>query len=107
MIGIGLLAALIALVALWVLWRSRLQGAPLGISLTGWLAPGAAVVGDRAAAAAAGRRTRSAGSFTEMGRQPWLVFGQMKTAAGVSANSAGEVLDLADHLDPAVRRCSP
>ena len=30
--------------------------------------------------------------FTEMGRQPWLVFGQMKTAAGVSANSAGEVL---------------
>ena len=30
--------------------------------------------------------------FTEMGRQPWLVFGQMKTSAGVSANSAGEVL---------------
>ncbi len=27
-----------------------------------------------------------------MGRQPWLVYGQMKTAAGVSANSAGEVL---------------
>ena len=25
--------------------------------------------------------------FTEMGRQPWVVFGQMKTAAGVSANS--------------------
>jgi cytochrome d ubiquinol oxidase subunit I len=30
--------------------------------------------------------------FTEMGRQPWLVFGQMKTSAGVSTNSAGEVL---------------
>jgi cytochrome d ubiquinol oxidase subunit I len=30
--------------------------------------------------------------FTEMGRQPWLVFGQMKTSTGVSANSAGEVL---------------
>jgi cytochrome bd ubiquinol oxidase subunit I len=30
--------------------------------------------------------------MTEMGRQPWLVYGQMKTAAGVSANSAGEVL---------------
>jgi cytochrome bd ubiquinol oxidase subunit I len=30
--------------------------------------------------------------FTEMARQPWLVFGQMKTSAGVSANSAGEVL---------------
>ena len=30
--------------------------------------------------------------MTEMGRQPWLVYGQMKTADGVSANSAGEVL---------------
>jgi cytochrome d ubiquinol oxidase subunit I len=30
--------------------------------------------------------------MTEMGRQPWLVYGQMKTAAGVSANSGGEVL---------------
>ena len=30
--------------------------------------------------------------FTEMGRQPWLVFGQLKTSTGVSANSAGEVL---------------
>jgi cytochrome d ubiquinol oxidase subunit I len=30
--------------------------------------------------------------MTEMGRQPWLVYGQMKTSAGVSANSAGEVL---------------
>jgi cytochrome bd ubiquinol oxidase subunit I len=30
--------------------------------------------------------------LTEMGRQPWLVYGQMKTAAGVSANSGGEVL---------------
>ena len=30
--------------------------------------------------------------LTEMGRQPWLVYGQMRTAAGVSANSAGEVL---------------
>ena len=25
--------------------------------------------------------------MTEMGRQPWLVYGQMKTSAGVSANS--------------------
>jgi cytochrome d ubiquinol oxidase subunit I len=30
--------------------------------------------------------------MTEMGRQPWIVYGQMKTAAGVSANSGGEVL---------------
>jgi cytochrome bd ubiquinol oxidase subunit I len=30
--------------------------------------------------------------MTEMGRQPWLVYGQLKTSAGVSANSGGEVL---------------
>ena len=30
--------------------------------------------------------------FTEMGRQPWIVFGQQKTAAAVSSSvSAGEV----------------
>jgi cytochrome d ubiquinol oxidase subunit I len=80
MIGIGLLAALIALVMLWSLRRGRtprsrwlLWGAiavpllPLAANSFGWI-------------------------FTEMGRQPWLVFGQLKTSAGVSANSAGEVL---------------
>ena len=30
--------------------------------------------------------------MTEMGRQPWVVYGQLKTADGVSQNSAGEVL---------------
>jgi cytochrome d ubiquinol oxidase subunit I len=30
--------------------------------------------------------------MTEMGRQPWVVYGQLKTADGVSPNSAGEVL---------------
>ncbi|MGA2825765.1 MAG: cytochrome ubiquinol oxidase subunit I [Streptosporangiaceae bacterium] len=91
MIGIGLLSALIAIVALWLLRRSRRAGDPLHINLTG------------------GKRLLLLWSvivlpllpliansfgwiFTEMGRQPWLVFGQMKTAAGVSANSAGEVL---------------
>ena len=80
MIGIGLLAALLALIQLWTLRKGRsprsrwLLGAaivlpllPLLANSLGWL-------------------------FTEMGRQPWLVFGQMKTAAGVSSNSAGEVL---------------
>jgi cytochrome d ubiquinol oxidase subunit I len=78
MIGIGLLAALISLIALWTLRsgiRSRLllwavlvlPFLPLAANSLGWI-------------------------FTETGRQPWLVFGQMKTSAGVSANSAGEVL---------------
>ena len=80
MIGAGMLAALIALIALWAVRRGRsprsrwlLYGAvilpllPLAGNTFGWI-------------------------MTEMGRQPWLVYGQMKTAAGVSANSAGEVL---------------
>jgi cytochrome d ubiquinol oxidase subunit I len=87
MIGAGMLAALIAVVALWTTrrgrtpangrrgpWRSTLvAGAvilpllPLLGNTTGWI-------------------------MTEMGRQPWIVYGQMKTSAGVSANSAGEVL---------------
>jgi len=80
MIGVGLLAALIALISLVAIRRGRmprsrwLLGAviampllPLAANSFGWV-------------------------MTEMGRQPWLVYGQLKTAAGVSANSAGEVL---------------
>jgi cytochrome d ubiquinol oxidase subunit I len=80
MIGVGLLAALIALISLVAIRRGRtprsrwLLGAviampllPLAANSLGWI-------------------------MTEMGRQPWLVYGQLKTAAGVSANSAGEVL---------------
>jgi cytochrome bd ubiquinol oxidase subunit I len=89
MIGLGLLAVLIAVVALWVtrrgrtpaftgghgrLWRATLVASAVVLPLLplignsmGWI-------------------------MTEMGRQPWVVYGQMKTSAGVSANSAGEVL---------------
>jgi cytochrome d ubiquinol oxidase subunit I len=81
MVGIGLLTALISLVTLWTLRKGRVPAMsrpllwavlvmpflPLAANSLGWI-------------------------FTEMGRQPWLVFGQMKTSAGVSANSAGEVL---------------
>ena len=91
MIGVGMLAALIALAALWLLRRSRRQGNTLGLTVSGrgrrlllWSVLALPVLPLAA---------NSFGwIFTEMGRQPWLVFGQMKTAAGVSANSAGEVL---------------
>jgi cytochrome d ubiquinol oxidase subunit I len=80
MIVVGMLAALIALVGLWAVRRGHqprsrlllwavllLPVLPLIANSFGWI-------------------------FTEMGRQPWIVFGQMKTAAGVSAGSAGAVL---------------
>jgi cytochrome d ubiquinol oxidase subunit I len=92
MIGIGLLAALIALIALWTLRKGRLP-APAAVggkarSLWSRLLLWAVIVLPFLPLAA-----NSFGwIFTEMGRQPWIVFGQMKTSAGVSANPAGEVL---------------
>jgi cytochrome d ubiquinol oxidase subunit I len=80
MIGFGALAAL---VAAWMLWSTRgrrlpgrwlvraavlLPLAPLAANSVGWI-------------------------FTEMARQPWIVFGLMPTAAGVSpGTSVAEVL---------------
>ncbi len=91
MIGIGLLSALIAIVALWLLWRSRRAGDPLHINLTGGMRR--VLLWSVIALPLLPLLANSFGwIFTEMGRQPWIVFGQMKTAAGVSANSAGEVL---------------
>jgi cytochrome d ubiquinol oxidase subunit I len=81
MIGAGALAAAMAAWILWQLrraaWRpTRWQTAavvllpllPLAANTLGWI-------------------------FTEMGRQPWIVFGLMSTAAGVSPGTSGwEVL---------------
>jgi cytochrome d ubiquinol oxidase subunit I len=74
MVGAGLLMILISVVGLWHVRRRRLDVArwfltlaPLGIALpyiantTGWM-------------------------FTEMGRQPWVVFGLMKTSDATSGS---------------------
>jgi cytochrome d ubiquinol oxidase subunit I len=91
MIGIGMLSALIALIVLWLLRRSRKQGNPLGFNLTATRQR--ILLWSVIALPLLPLIANSFGwIFTEMGRQPWLVFGQLKTAAGVSANSAGEVL---------------
>ncbi|MGN9908400.1 cytochrome ubiquinol oxidase subunit I [Phytohabitans sp. LJ34] len=81
MIGLGMLAAFVALVALWAQRRGRVPRSrwlaraclvlpllPLAANIFGWI-------------------------FTEMGRQPWLVFGEMLTRDGVSRGvSPAEVL---------------
>ncbi|MGB7295492.1 MAG: cytochrome ubiquinol oxidase subunit I [Candidatus Aminicenantales bacterium] len=74
MVGLGLLFILLAFIGVWRSFRGRLETSPLflkvmlyGIPLSyiavqlGWL-------------------------VTEMGRQPWVVYGLMKTSAGVSSS---------------------
>jgi cytochrome d ubiquinol oxidase subunit I len=82
MILFGALSALMALIALWYL-RRRGRGAP-----SRWLVRGALVLPLLPLAA------NSFGwIFTEMGRQPWIVFGLMQTRDGVSPTvGAGTVL---------------
>ena len=81
MIGVGMLAAV---VAVWALWATRRNKTPRGR----WAVLAAILVPLLPLAA------NSFGwIFTEMGRQPWIVFGLMPTSAGVSPGvSAGEVL---------------
>lgn len=79
--------ALAGLVALWALWATRKDRTP-GPRWSRWL---------RWAGLSLPLLPLAANSFgwifTEMGRQPWVVFGQMKTAAGVSPTvSSGEVM---------------
>ncbi|MGO9205650.1 MAG: cytochrome ubiquinol oxidase subunit I [Candidatus Limnocylindrales bacterium] len=81
MIGMGVFAAL---GALWILWAVRRRGVPIGR----WVLAVALILPLLPLAA------NSVGWLcTEMGRQPWLVFGLMQTQAGVSpGTSTAEVL---------------
>jgi cytochrome bd ubiquinol oxidase subunit I len=73
MIGVGLLAAV---GAIWALWKMRKGGE---IPARRWVAVMAVLL------PLTGLLGNSFGwIFTEMGRQPWIVFGLMPTAAGVS-----------------------
>ncbi|NMH99288.1 cytochrome ubiquinol oxidase subunit I [Pseudonocardia acidicola] len=81
MIGLGGLAALVSLIGLWIMRRGRYASRPAFYrwALIGTVLP---VLG-----------CSFGWIFTEMGRQPWIVWGQMRTAAGVSpAVPAGTVL---------------
>ena len=80
MIGFGVLAGLVALIGLWLTRRGRVPGSR-------WFYRSAVV------AVATPFLANSLGwIFTESGRQPWVVFGQLKTAVGVSPSvGAGTV----------------
>jgi cytochrome d ubiquinol oxidase subunit I len=81
MIGFGMLAAAVALLGLWLMRRGRTPPGRRYYTIALWALPLPFLA-------------NSLGwIFTEMGRQPWLVFGRLKTEAGVSPSvTGGEVL---------------
>ena len=81
MVGAGLLLAAFAAVGLWLVYRRRFE-------TTVWFQRAAVV-----AIAVPFFANWMGWIFTEMGRQPWVVFGLLKTAAGLSTSvGAGSVL---------------
>jgi cytochrome d ubiquinol oxidase subunit I len=81
MIGFGMLAAAVALLGLWLMRRGRSPTGTRFYTLALWSLPLPFLA------------SSLGWIFTEMGRQPWLVFGRLKTEAGISpAVTGGEVL---------------
>ncbi|MBN8776365.1 cytochrome ubiquinol oxidase subunit I [Thiomonas arsenitoxydans] len=87
MVAAGVFVAFMAFWTLWMLWRKRERMTAARISenkwlLRGWLLAVPAIY----AAVEAGWMTR------EVGRQPWIVYGMMRTSQGVSNLPADTVL---------------
>jgi cytochrome d ubiquinol oxidase subunit I len=79
MVAVGMAMILVGLASLWLRWRGRLFAAS-------WLHRAVLVMGPSGfVAVLAGWIT------TEVGRQPWVVYGMMRTAEGVTPTLAGDV----------------
>jgi cytochrome d ubiquinol oxidase subunit I len=75
MVGLGLLMLLLGALGLWLRWRARLFDVRLFLRFATWMGPAGLI------AILAGWYT------TEIGRQPWVVYGVMRTADAVSNHS--------------------
>lgn len=76
MVGLGMLMLVLGVWSLWLRWRKGLYEQTWFLRLAIWMGPSGLI------AILAGWYT------TEIGRQPWLVYGVMRTADGVSNHSA-------------------
>jgi len=77
MMGLGIIAAMVSMLGLFITRKGRMPKSTLIWKIGVWAAPlpfASMIIG---------------WIFTEMGRQPWLVFGLLKTSAGVSASTTG------------------
>jgi len=76
MVGLGMLMLLLGVCGAWMRWRGRLYDSPLLARYALWMGP-------------SGLIAILAGWYvTEIGRQPWVVYGLMRTADAVSRHSA-------------------
>lgn len=79
MVGLGVLMIALGVWAAWARWRGTLFRSRGLLNFALWMGPSGLVA-------------LLAGWFTtEIGRQPWLVYGLMRTANGVSAHGAGQL----------------
>lgn len=76
MVGLGMLMLLLACWGTWLRWRGRLYGSRGFLRFATWMGPSGLI------AVLAGWYT------TEIGRQPWIVYGVMRTQDAVSNHSA-------------------
>ena len=79
MVGLGMLMIALGIWALWARWRKRLYSARALHRFALWMGPSGL------AAILFGWYT------TEVGRQPWIVYGMMRTADAVTPRSIGEL----------------
>jgi cytochrome d ubiquinol oxidase subunit I len=77
MVGIAVVMLFVAIAGQWLRWRDRLEDATWFLRLCEWTAP----LGF--AAVLAGWTT------TEVGRQPWTVYGLLRTAQSVTPSLSG------------------
>jgi cytochrome d ubiquinol oxidase subunit I len=76
MVGLGMLMLMLGVWSVWLRWRKGLYERTWFLRFATWMGPSGLI------AILAGWYT------TEIGRQPWLVYGVMRTAHGVSNHSA-------------------
>jgi cytochrome bd ubiquinol oxidase subunit I len=72
MVGVGVLMLAVAAISVWLRWRNQLFDSPAFLRLCTWCLP----IGFVAVLAG--------WTVTEAGRQPWVVYGLVRTADGVS-----------------------
>jgi cytochrome d ubiquinol oxidase subunit I len=79
MVGLGMLMILLGVLSVWLRWRQRLWNSRPFLYFALWMG-GSGIV-----AILAGWFT------TEIGRQPWVIYGVMRTAEAVSRHSASQL----------------